>query len=456
MWSYNQVKKTFTDYFINKGHTFVPESSLVPTNDNSLLFTNSGMVQFKDIFLGNTVPNYNTACNSQKCIRAGGKHNDLDDVGKDSYHHTMFNMLGNWSFNYDPNSNNNNSYFKKNAIDMAWDLLVNVYKLDKERIYVTYFGGNTELKLQSDDETKGYWKQYLPENRILPFGMKENFWEMGYTGPCGPCTEIHYDKLGNRDASSLVNRDDPTVIEIWNLVFMQFRRNEDGSLSTLGKQHVDTGAGLERLVSILQNCTNYEIDIFNKIINIIRETVDGPLYTNKYGSDDPKYIDMAYRVIADHTRTMILAINDGVVPSATERGYVVRRIIRRAVRYGTKLESRDGFLSKIVRNVIILMKDEYPELAINCDKITEIVSDEETKFSRVMRKGIRYFNKLTKDGNKEKVTMKQLFELYTSFGFPIDIIKQLCEEDGVKFDNNEYSRLMEEHVKISKEGKKFN
>lgn len=462
-WSNNQVKKTFIEYFVSKGHTFVSESSLIPSNDNSLMFTNSGMVQFKDIFLGNTQPIFNTACNSQKCIRAGGKHNDLDDVGKDSYHHTMFNMLGTWSFNYDPNENNG-SYFKKEAIDMAWDLLVNIYKLDKERIYVTYFGGNIELNLELnlelDEETRNLWRQYLPDNRILAFGMKENFWEMGFTGPCGPCTEIHYDRLGNRDASALVNKDDSTVIEIWNLVFMQFLRKDDGSLSNLEKKHVDTGAGLERLTSILQNCTNYEIDIFTKIINIIKEVTDGPIYTNNYGTDDPKFIDMAYRVIADHTRAMILAINDGVIPSATERGYVLRRIIRRAVRYGTKLESKDGFLSRVVNSVINILKEEYPELIKNRDKIIEIVSEEETKFSRVMRKGLRYFNKLTKEGNKvnkvnKEVTINELFELYITYGFPIDIIRQLCEENNIIFDNDEYNNLMEEHIKKSKEGKKF-
>lgn len=453
MWSYNQVKETFVDYFVNHGHTFVPESSLIPQFDNSLLFTNSGMVQFKDIFLGNTQPINDTACNSQKCIRAGGKHNDLDDVGKDSYHHTMFNMLGNWSFNYDQNGSSN-AYFKEKAIDMAWDLLVNVYKINKDNMYVTYFQGNDELAIPQDEETKNYWKKYLPDCRILPFGMKENFWEMGYTGPCGPCTEIHYDKLGNRDAAYLVNQDDQTVIEIWNLVFMQFCRNEDGSLDILEKQHVDTGAGLCRIVSILQNCTNYEIDIFSDIIHIIKEITGGPLYTNKYGSDDPNYIDMSYRVIADHCRAIIFLINDGVIPSGNERGYVLRRIIRRAIRYGTKLEAQNGFLTKIINKVIIILCNKFDEQISDKNKILQIVSDEEIKFSRVMNKGLRYFNKL-KDLNKDKIKTIELFNLYTTFGFPIDIIKQLCEENKIYFDDQEYHELMNNHVIKSKEGKKF-
>ena len=454
MWSYNKVKQTFIEYFESKGHTFVPSSSLVPNNDNSLLFVNSGMVQFKNILLGNEPEQYKKVCNSQKCIRAGGKHNDLDDVGKDSYHHTFFEMLGSWSFNYDK-TQNDGSYFKETAINMAWDLLTNVYKLDKERIYVTYFGGNGEMNLDPDEETRNLWLRFVPENRVIPFGMKENFWEMGYSGPCGPCTEIHYDKLGNRDASNLVNMDDPTVIEIWNLVFMQFNRHQDGMISALGKQNVDTGAGLCRITAVLNSCTNYEIDIFTNIINIIKEITDGPMYTNKYNDDDINYIDMAYRVIADHSRTLIFAINDGVEPSSTGRGYVVRRIIRRAIRYGTKLEAKDGFLTKVISKVIIFLSKDYVEIENNKDKILQIVSDEEIKFSRVMRKGLRYFNKL-KDSNKNgTIKMIDLFNLYTTYGFPIDIVKQLCEENKIEFNVDEYNELINEHINKSKKGKQF-
>lgn len=455
MWNHDIVKKTFVDYFTNKGHTNIPSSSIIPQNDNSLLFVNSGMVQFKNIFLGIEQPKHSMVTNSQNCIRAGGKHNDLDDVGKDSYHHTYFEMLGNWSFNYP----DGNSYFKKEAIDMAWDLLVNIYKLDKNNLYVTYFGGNNELGLCVDNETRDLWKDYLPENRILPFGMKENFWEMGLSGPCGPCTEIHYDKVGGRHVPELVNRDDPTLIEIWNLVFMQYNRNLDGSLIELSKKHVDTGMGAERLTAVLNNCTNYEIDAFVTLMDIIQKVTDGPTYTNKYGfesqnsfapssnKDDIHFIDMAYRVIADHVRTIIIAINDGVKPSPTERGYVLRRLIRRAVRYGTKLNAEDGFLSKIIKNVIDVM---YPEL-INKDEIVKIVSNEEIQFDKIMKKGLKYFDKL-KNGN---VKMKDLFQLYTTYGFPIDIVRQMCEEDNIEFDDQEYDVLMANHVSKSKEGKKF-
>lgn len=275
---------------------------------------------------------------------------------------------------------------------------------------------------------------------------------MGNVGPCGPCTEIHYDKIGNRNAKDLVNKDDPTVIEIWNLVFIQFRRDENGTIIQLNKKHIDTGMGIERIVSILQNCTNYEIDIFSNIINIIKIVTNGPQYTNKYGKDDTNYIDMAYRVIADHVRTMIFAINAGVIPSSTEKGYVIRRIIRRAIRYGTKLNQvKIGFLTDVVDKIINIFIYEYPELEINKYKIVEIISNEEIKFNKVLKKGLQYFTKLIKN---ENISIKKIFELYTSYGFPIDIIKQLCEENDINFDNNEYNKLMDEHIKISKRRKK--
>lgn len=437
MWSYESVKQTFLDYFASKEHVIVPSSSVIPKNDPSLLFVNSGMVQFKPILLGDE-PIYKKVCNSQKCIRAGGKHNDLDDVGKDSYHHTFFEMLGNWYFNADQN-------YKYNTINMAWDLLVNVYKLDKDCLYVTYFEGNNDNNnIEADIETKQLWLQFLPEHRILPFGMKDNFWEMGHSGPCGPCTEIHYDTIGNRDASALVNKDDSTVIEIWNLVFMQFVRHENGSLSELTKKHVDCGAGLERITAVLNHCTNYEIDVFKIIINIIQEVTDGPFYTNKYGLNDSNYIDTAYRVIADHIRTMIVAINDGVIPGSSGKNYVVRRLIRRAVRYGTKLGAKDGFLSNIVGKVIEI---QYKEITNN---IVSIIHLEEVKFNKVMKKGLHLFYKIIKEPIIEEPIIHKLFSLYTTYGFPIDIIKQLCEESNIIFDNNTYEQLLYEHKLISK------
>ena len=444
MWTYNSVKQTFIDYFAERGHTFVASSSLIPKNDNSLLFTNSGMVQFKSIFLGQTLPQNLLVANSQKCVRAGGKHNDLDDVGIDSYHHTFFEMLGNWSFNYDETSTCQ-SYFKEQAIDMAFDLLVNVFKLDTKRIYVTYFHGQESLDIQ----TKQIWSKYLPTDHILPFGSKENFWEMGDIGPCGPCTEIHYDLIGDRYVPELVNGDDPTLIEIWNLVFMQYERHQDGTLTPLEMKHVDTGAGLERLVAVLQGCTNYEIDLFKRIMSVIKEECYLE-YTNKYGLDDVDYIDTAYRVVADHCRTMIMLINDGIVPGPRDQQYVLRRIIRRAVRYGTKLKITT--LSGIVMKVLEILETEYGETFGDKNFIVKVVSDEEVKFAKTLRNGLHFFDGLLKCN---ELTTNNIFKLYTTFGFPIDIIKQLCKENKIVFDNERYQELMADHAVKSKQGKKF-
>jgi alanyl-tRNA synthetase len=344
LWTTNKVRETFINYFIEKQqHQFIPSSSVVPFHDESLLFTNAGMNQFKSIFLNTVDPKSPFAqlqrvVNSQKCIRAGGKHNDLSDVGKDTYHHTFFEMLGTWSFG---------NYFKKEAIEWAYDLLVNKYGLDQQRMYVSYYAGDEMLGIPCDTEARDYWLQLLPPQRVLPFGSKENFWEMGETGPCGPCSEIHYDLLGNRDAALLVNKDDPTVLEIWNLVFIQFHRellpvygstSVSTTLKTLPARHVDTGMGLERISSILQNKTsNYDIDIFQPIFNHIYEATKGtgtPPYSGKLGLEDAKngYKDMAYRAIADHSRALCIAITDGAIPSNEKRGYVLRRILRRAFR----------------------------------------------------------------------------------------------------------------------------
>ena len=444
-----QIKETFIDFFTNRDHTKINESSLIPQNDDSLLFTNSGMVQFKNIFLGYEEPTYNKVTNAQICIRAGGKHNDLDDVGKDSYHHTLFTMLGNWSFNYKQEAENK-SYFKKEAIDMAWELLINVFKLPIENIYVTYFGGTIDNNLLEDTETKELWLRYLPGDKILPFGMKDNFWQMAETGPCGPCTEIHFDRKGNRDASQLVNKDDPTVIEIWNLVFMQFNRLPT-HLEQLASCHVDTGAGLERLASILQNTTNYQTDEFKLIINIIQTVCNSPDYADLYQKDDPIYTNTAYRVISDHLRTMIYAIKDGCKPSGTSRGHVIRRVIRRAIRYGTKLNAPDGFLSKCALDLMeswelsnkLLLEVETK------NNILTTIQEEETKFSKSMKKGLKYFNKLLKKGINI-LTGKDAFLLNSTYGFPVDIIKQIVEENDIQLDLLELEKLMADHVLTSK------
>lgn len=442
MWTCKRVEQVFLNYFESNGHFLAPESSLIPDNDDSILFVNSGMVQFKKIFLGLENPKHKRVCNSQKCIRAGGKHNDLDDVGKDSYHHTLFNMLGNWSFQY--RDGENESYYKEKSIEMAWDLLTTVYKLDKNQLYVTYFHGNENLNLLPDFESQNIWKKYLPENRILPFGMKDNFWEMGNVGPCGPCTEIHYDRIGGRDASELVNKDDPNVIEIWNIVFMQYNRVNDESFLILKEKHVDTGCGLERLTSILQNCTNYQIDIYQNVIKIIQETLNGPEYKDLYGNDDSDFTNTYYRILADHCRTIIYSIIDGVRPGSNSRNYVLRRLIRRSIGCGRKFNAPDGFLSLIINKLIPIMKDSH--INNESEKICSVVLEEEFKFEKVMKKGIKYFYKLL----TQSVNMVDLFRLYTTFGFPIDVIKQLCQENEIEFDDGEYTRLFEAHIKISK------
>lgn len=447
MWNYKNVRDTFIRFFEDKGHTYIKPSPLIPTNDPSLLFTNSGMVQFKNIFLGKKAPYHKLACNSQRCIRAGGKHNDLDDVGRDCYHHTCFEMLGSWSFNYtsDPNCK---SYFKQQAIDLAWDLLINVYGLDSSRIYVTYFEGTNQL--ECDTETKDLWDKYLPSDRILPFGMKDNFWEVGAIGPCGPSTEIHYDRIGGRDASSLVNRDDPTVIEIWNLVFVQHYRT-DTELTKLANAHVDTGMGLERLISILCNCTNYQIDIFNDLINIINVHTGAPAYVDLYGSNDSQFINTAYRVIADHIRTIIYAICDGVVPEASDRGYVLRRILRRTIRYCCKLNSKAGLLTGIITECIDYLASYDPFILDHKNTIVKIISNEDAKFTKALIKGMTYFTKITV--NPSAVKMTDLINLYTTYGLPIDIIKQMCEEKQIDFIESEYQTCMSTHSMISKNKK---
>eukprot|EP00871_Galdieria_phlegrea_P001808 jgi/Galph1/2628/GphlegSOOS_G1301.1 len=450
-WSSAKVRQTFIDFFVQKGHVFYPSSSVVPFEDPTLLFINAGMNQFKPVFLGTVDPSsplskIKRACNSQKCIRAGGKHNDLEDVGKDTYHHTFFEMLGNWSFG---------DYFKTEAIAWALELLTEVFGLPKDRIYATYFGGCEEWNLEEDLEAKNIWLQYLPEERVLPFGPKDNFWEMGDVGPCGPCSEIHFDRIGNRNAAHLVNKDDPSVIEIWNLVFIQFNREADGSLKPLPNKHIDTGMGFERVVSILQGVSsNYDTDVFHTFFAAIQEKTGCRKYTGKIGVMDKDMVDTAYRVVADHVRTLTFAITDGAVPSNSERGYVLRRILRRAVRYGQQfLNAKTGLLSSLVDVVTCQMKDAFPELEKRAEFVKQVVLEEEESFGRTLSKGIEAFNKLAATVEAEGRTIisgADAFFLYDTMGFPLDLTELMARERGLKIDIRGFEEALEYARKVSR------
>ena len=389
MTSFNKaadVRRSFIEFFEGKGHTFTPSSPAVPHDDPTLMFANAGMNQFKPAFLGNVpagspLAGLKRATNSQKCIRAGGKHNDLEDVGKDTYHHTFFEMLGNWSFG---------DYFKKEAIDWSWELLTKVWGLDPERLYASYFGGDEKLGLGPDEEAKAYWLEHLPESRIVASGVKDNFWEMGDTGPCGPCSELHYDRIGGRNASKRVNADGEDVIEIWNLVFIQYDRQADGSLKPLPDKHIDTGMGLERIAGILKGVdSNYDTDLFTPIFAAIEQITGARGYRGKFGEQDPDGVDTAYRVIADHVRTLTFALTDGAVPGNEGRGYVLRRILRRAVRFGRQtLGAKSGFFSRLVPVVVEHMGEAFPELKRDPQRVIDLVFDEEESFSRTLDKGI--------------------------------------------------------------------
>lgn len=436
-WRAPKVRDTFIEYFCQRqGHTFVPSSSTIPHDDPTLLFANSGMTQFKPIFQGVVDPRsemarLKRAANSQKCIRAGGKHNDLEDVGKDVYHHTFFEMLGNWSFG---------DYFKSEAIDMAWELLTDIFGMPKERLYVTYFGGNEALGLPADLEARDLWiAKGLPSERVLPYGMKENFWEMGESGPCGPCSEIHFDRIGGRDAAALVNADDPDVLEIWNLVFMQYNRETDGSLRPLPNKHVDTGAGLERVVSVLQcKRSNYDTDVFAAIFEAIRAGTGARPYAGGVGSAaDPDGVDMAYRVIADHIRTLSIAISDGGMPSNEGRGYVLRRILRRAIRYAhEKLNAPAGFFASLVDVVVEGMGAAFPELARDPESVKAILLAEETQFRKTLERGLQQFGRMVAklDAEDKVLSGEDAWRLYDTYGFPVDLTRLMAEERGLRVD----------------------
>ncbi|MCC6230437.1 MAG: alanine--tRNA ligase [Phycisphaerales bacterium] len=461
-WTSSRVRSTFVDFFCkSKAHSHVPSSPVVPLEDPTLLFTNAGMNQFKPIFLGNVDPNSDLgklkrAANSQKCIRAGGKHNDLDDVGKDTYHHTFFEMLGNWSFG---------DYFKKDAIDWAWELLTRVYEIQPDRLYATYFEGSDEHRLAADEESRDLWLRYLPKNHVLPGNMKDNFWEMGETGPCGPCSEIHYDRIGARNAAKLVNTGDPDVLEIWNLVFIQYNREPDASLKPLPANHVDTGMGMERLVSVLQGKrSNYDTDVFAPYFEAIERLTGARPYTGKLGNADEGNVDTAYRVIADHIRTLTFALTDGAVPSNVGRGYVLRRILRRAVRYGRQmLGAKPGFFAQLVPVVVESMGEAFPELFTNVAKVTDIIRDEEDSFGRTLDRGIKLFTEVAQRISSEPapsglglspkiIPGAEAFRLYDTYGFPIDLTALMAEERGLKVDMPGYEAERAKAEELSRSG----
>lgn len=412
------------------------------------------MNQFKPIFLGTVDPvsslaSLKRAVNSQKCIRAGGKHNDLEDVGKDSYHHTFFEMLGNWSFG---------DYFKREAINWAWELLTQVYGLDSSRLYVTYFEGDPEAGLEPDLEARRIWMETgVPEDHIIPGNAKDNFWEMGDQGPCGPCSEIHYDRINcNRNAAHLVNQDDPNVLEIWNIVFIQFNREASGDLRTLPAQHIDTGMGFERLVSILQDCSsNYDTDVFAPIFEKIRQLTGAPPYSGKFGIDDVKGIDTAYRVVADHVRTLTFSLADGGVPNNDGRGYVLRRILRRGARYIRKYFNADigCFFSSLAPTLIEQVKDIFPEVTKNTEAVFEILDEEEAAFARTLDRGEKLFEQFAEAALRagtKTLNGKDVWRLYDTYGFPVDLTKLMAEEAGLQTNDNDIELARLASIEASK------
>ena len=447
-----EIRRQFIDFFVQRAsHVYVPSSPVVPHDDPTLLFTNAGMNQYKPIFLGQVDPHsplahLTRAVNSQKCIRAGGKHNDLDDVGRDTYHHTFFEMLGNWSFG---------DYFKAEAIQWAWELLTDIWGLDPDRLYATYFEGNKKLGLEADREAYDLWLKYLPATRVLPGNMKDNFWEMGDTGPCGPCSEIHYDfrpddVRAKERGDVLVNADSESVIEIWNLVFIQFNRIGPTELEPLPANHVDTGMGFERITRVLQHkASNYDTDVFTSIFGAISTITGARLYAGGPDSlKDP--IDTAYRVIADHVRTLTFAITDGAEPSNEGRGYVLRRILRRAVRYARQtLGAEEPILSRLVPTVAEQMGGAFPELRKDPAHVAAIIKDEEEAFARTLDHGLKLFEDAAAN---RAISAEEAFKLHDTYGFPIDLTQQMAGERGLDIDTDGFHRLMEEARERSRAG----
>ena len=428
-----EIRKSFLQFFESKGHLIVPSAPLVLKNDPTLLFTNSGMVQFKDCFLGNAQPKSKRIADTQKCLRVSGKHNDLEDVGMDTYHQTMFEMLGNWSFG---------DYFKEEAIGWAWELLTEVYKIPKDKLYVTVFEGDTSDNVPKDEESYSIWKKYIDEDRIILASKKDNFWEMGDTGPCGPCTEIHVDLRSKTereliDGKTLVNFDHPQVIEIWNNVFMQFNRKADSSLEPLPSTHVDTGMGLERLAMALQGKTsNYDTDLFQTLIQHMEKVAKV-----QYGKLEE--VDIALRVIADHVRAISFSIADGQLPSNTGAGYVIRRILRRAVRYGYQtLGLKEPFLCDLSLVLSDLMGNPFHELVQQKELVEKVIREEEASFFRTLEQGLKRIDaiiEVTKKSMNEVIDGKEVFELYDTYGFPVDLTSLIARENELSIDEEAFN-----------------
>ncbi len=448
-----EIRGSFIEFFKQNGHTFVPSWPVVPVGDETLLFTNAGMNQFKDIFLGHSQPQWKSAANSQKCIRVSGKHNDLEEVGLDTYHHTFFEMLGNWSFG---------DYFKAESIDWAWKVLTGVYGIDPSRLWATVFAGDKTDKSEPDNEAADLWTKLtpIPKEKVLFCGKKDNFWEMGSSGPCGPCSEIHIDLGPDRcDMQHIaghicrVNGGCARFMELWNLVFIQFNRKQDGMLERLKANYVDTGAGLERICSVLQNKTsNYDTDLFMPIISAVQD-ITHKKYTSKLGNAT----DNAFRVIADHIRTLTFAITDGVSPSNDGRGYVMRRLLRRAARFGRNLDAHEPFMYKLVPVLVREMGDAFPELKGRADFVTEVIKSEETSFGRTLDRGLDLFAVAADKAKKADavaISGEDAFQLYDTYGFPLDLTELLARERGLRVDTERFVKLMDQQKERARAAQK--
>ncbi|MFM1808492.1 MAG: hypothetical protein RLZZ242_1217 [Bacteroidota bacterium] len=437
----NRIRATFLEFFESKQHQIVASAPLVMKNDPTLLFTNAGMNQFKEFFLGNSVPKTRRVVDTQKCLRVSGKHNDLEEVGKDTYHHTLFEMLGNWSFG---------DYFKKEAIEWAWELLTEVYQLDKDLLYVTVFEGSADDRLDLDQEALTLWSGLLPQERILKGSKKDNFWEMGDQGPCGPCSEIHIDLRTEAEraatpGAALVNNDHPQVVEIWNLVFMQYNRKADGSLESLPEKHVDTGMGFERLCMALQGKTsNYDTDVFSGLIDKL-SAMSGVAYGKS------EETDIAIRVVVDHVRAVAFAIADGQLPSNNGAGYVIRRILRRAIRYGfTFLKQSEPFVHQLVETLVTQMGAAFPELKAQQHLITQVIREEEQSFLTTLEQGLKLLDKVIAETKEKSISGDKAFELYDTFGFPIDLTALILSERGYTYDQKGFEAALAAQKQRSK------